>query len=163
MRENNYAFIDSQNVNLGVQELGWRLDFRKFKIYLREKYGVSTAYLFMGYIEENQKMYRILESFGYEIIFKRTLRNGSSIKGNCDGELILHAMIHIKDYGKALVVSGDGDFSCLVEYLIGQGRFRKLLIPNQQRYSALLKGFPSEYVAFLSDFHQALAYKKRTP
>lgn len=26
-KDNNYAFIDSQNLNLSVQSLGWRLDF----------------------------------------------------------------------------------------------------------------------------------------
>ena len=59
--ENNYAFIDSQNVNLGIQELGWKLDFRKFRVYLREKYGVKKAYLFIGYLPENQNLYRSLQ------------------------------------------------------------------------------------------------------
>jgi len=26
---NNYAFIDSQNLNLGVLSLGWKLDYKK--------------------------------------------------------------------------------------------------------------------------------------
>ena len=42
-RKNNYAFIDSQNVNLSVQSLGWRLDFAKFRVYLKEKFGVESA------------------------------------------------------------------------------------------------------------------------
>jgi len=46
-KENNYAFIDSQNLNLGIKSLGWKLDFVKFRRYLREKYGVVTAYLFI--------------------------------------------------------------------------------------------------------------------
>ena len=36
---NNYAFIDSQNLNLGIQKLGWKLDYRKFRVYLAEKFG----------------------------------------------------------------------------------------------------------------------------
>jgi len=35
-QENNYAFIDGQNLNLGIRELGWKLDFKKLRIYLRE-------------------------------------------------------------------------------------------------------------------------------
>jgi len=35
--ENNYAFIDSNNLNLGIQSLGWKLDFRRFRRYLKEK------------------------------------------------------------------------------------------------------------------------------
>jgi len=38
---NNYAFIDSQNLNLGIQKLGWKLDYRKFRVYLAEKYGAK--------------------------------------------------------------------------------------------------------------------------
>lgn len=43
-KENNYAFIDSQNLNLGIQKLGWKLDYRKFRVYLAEKYGVNTEH-----------------------------------------------------------------------------------------------------------------------
>jgi len=35
---NNYAFIDSQNLNLSIREQGWVLDFKKFRIYLKDKY-----------------------------------------------------------------------------------------------------------------------------
>jgi len=34
---NNYAFIDSQNLNLSIREQGWALHFRKFRQYLRDK------------------------------------------------------------------------------------------------------------------------------
>lgn len=37
----NYAFIDGQNLNLGIKSLGWKLDFKKFRIYLEEKYAVK--------------------------------------------------------------------------------------------------------------------------
>jgi len=58
---NNYAFIDSQNIHLGFQRLGWKLDWCRFRVYLREKYGVGTAYLFIGYLPENQELYRSLQ------------------------------------------------------------------------------------------------------
>ena len=35
-KENNYAFIDSQNLHLGIKGLGWILDFQKFRIYLKQ-------------------------------------------------------------------------------------------------------------------------------
>ena len=37
--QNNFAYIDGQNLNLGVKSIGWSLDFKRFRIYLREKYG----------------------------------------------------------------------------------------------------------------------------
>lgn len=61
-KENNFAFIDSQNVNMGVEELGWKLDFRKFITYLREKYSVKLTYLFIGYLPENQRLYANLQN-----------------------------------------------------------------------------------------------------
>ena len=52
-KENNYTFIDSQNLNLGIQSLGWRLDYRRFRIYLKEKYDITVAYLFLGFIHHS--------------------------------------------------------------------------------------------------------------
>ncbi len=49
-KENNYAFIDSQNVNLSIRALGWKLDFSRFRAYLSDKYHVKKAFLFIGYV-----------------------------------------------------------------------------------------------------------------
>ena len=57
-----YAFIDTQNLNLGVQDLGWKIDWAKFRTYLKDKYKVGTAYLFMGYIDGNQSLYKKLQN-----------------------------------------------------------------------------------------------------
>jgi len=62
--ENNYAFIDGQNLHLGVQDLGWKLNYKKFRIYLKDKYKVSKAYLFIGYLPENQELYKSLKNVG---------------------------------------------------------------------------------------------------
>lgn len=83
---NVYAFIDSQNLNLGIQSQGWKLDWRKFRKYLRDKYHVSKAYLFIGYIYQNKHLYQNLKNYGYILIFKPTLvkvnRGKMKIKGN---------------------------------------------------------------------------------
>lgn len=165
MKKTNYAFIDSQNLNLSTKELGWRLDYRKFRKYLKEKYHVSKAFLFLGFIAENSDLYKSLQDAGFILIFKPTLstKDGHT-KGNCDAELVLQAMIEFKNYHKAILVTGDGDFHCLAKYLIQEKKLEKLLIPNQRKYSALLKKFPSEFLAFVSDLKRKLAYtkKKRT-
>ena len=59
-----YAFIDSQNLNLGVQELGWSVDFGRFRVYLKEKYGVEKAFLFIGYLPGNSNLYTYLQEVG---------------------------------------------------------------------------------------------------
>lgn len=162
--QNNYAFIDSQNLNLSIKELGWDIDWLRFRIYLREKYQVKKAYLFLGFIETQHDLYRSLQEKGFILIFKPTLvyRDGTT-KGNCDAELVLQTMIDFTDYDRAVIVTGDGDFHCLVGYLIKQDKLLKLLIPNQKRYSALLKRFPSGYLAFVSDLKKKLAYKRKEP
>ena len=68
-----YAFIDSQNLNLGVRSQGWRLDWRKFRQYLREKYDVVKTYLFIGQVAGNESLYTFLQESGYLLIFKPTL------------------------------------------------------------------------------------------
>ncbi len=159
--ENNFAFIDSQNLNLSIRSLGWQLDFAKFRIYLREKYSVTRSYLFMGYIPGNHRLYARLRDMGYACIFKPTLQfPGEKIKGNCDAELVLQSMIDFDHYKRALVITGDGDFHCLVKYLIGQNKLERLLIPNQHNYSSLLKRFPSEYLAFVSHLRSRLDTRK---
>lgn len=147
---NNYAFIDSQNLNLGIKAAGWLLDFARFRIYLRDKFSVERAFLFIGYVPGNEFMYTRLQQAGYLVVWKPTLeykRNGKVfIKGNVDGELILHTMIEYPHYKKAVIVSGDGDFHCLLEYLFKQGKLERLLVPNHKRFSSLLRKFRSATV-----------------
>lgn len=158
----NYAFIDSQNLNLATQDLGWKLDWRRFRVYLAEKYDVSKAYLFIGFMEKNADLYKSLQEKGYILIFKPTLQyKDGKTKGNCDAELVLQAMIDLQEYEKAVIVSGDGDFYCLVDYLIKQKKLGKVLVPNQAKYSALLKKFDSGYLGFVSDLKKKLEYKPR--
>lgn len=136
----NYAFIDSQNLNLAIRSLGWKLDFRRFRVYLAEKYGVEKAFLFIGYVHGNQMLYAHLQEAGFICIFKPTLvyKDGTT-KGNCDAELVLRAMIEYSNYSQAVVVTGDGDFHCLVDYSIQNNKLHSLLIPNRYKFSALLK------------------------
>ena len=162
----NYAFIDSQNLNLSIQKLGWKLDFKRFRVYLKDKYQVEKAFIFIGYISGNEPLYTFLQKAGYLIVFKPTLEYKKNkkcfTKGNVDAELVLYTMIEFKNYNKAIIISGDGDFHCLIEYLIGKNKLKKIIIPDQKRCSVLLKRFPSEYLAFVSDLHKKLEYKKRT-
>lgn len=145
----NYAFIDSQNLNLGIKSLGWDLDFKKFRLYLKNKYHVEKAYLFIGHVSGNERLYLNLQQYGYIVVFKPTLefreKNKIKIKGNVDSELVLHAVIEKDNYNRAIIVSGDGDFYCLAEYLISIGKLERILVPNS-RYSSLLRKF-GEYIS----------------
>lgn len=156
---NNYAFIDSQNVNLNIRNQGWILDFARFRVYLKEKYGVNKAFLFFGYIPKNQKMYDFLTVCGYVIVFKPVVEGPHGTKGNCDAELVLHTMIHLENFSKAIIVSGDGDFACLVEYLKSKNKLERLLVPNKKKYSKLLRMvLAGQHISFMNDLEAALQF-----
>ncbi len=158
-----YAFIDSQNLNLGVQELGWKLDFERFRVYLKEKYGVEKAYLFIGYLPENQSLYKSLQEYGYVLVFKPVLKDkGGCVKGNVDADLVLQAMIDYPDYEKAVIVTSDGDFQCLVNYLYGKEKLALVLSPNHKKCSVLLKKAAREKINFLNDLDKRLKYQEST-
>lgn len=136
-----YAFIDSQNLNIGVRSEGWKLDYRKFRQYLTNKYAVKLAYLFIGYIDGNESLYKSLQQAGFILIFKPTMELPSGgVKGNVDADLVLHAMIEYPSYDKVIIVSGDGDFYCLVEYLEQKGKLLKIMAPNKH-FSGHLRKF----------------------
>jgi uncharacterized LabA/DUF88 family protein len=162
--QNNYAFIDSQNVNLAVRSLGWRLDYRRFRVYLQEKYAVTKAFLFIGYVEGNNNLYIALQNAGFICIFKPTLtyKDGTT-KGNCDAELVLQAMIEYRNYDKAILVTGDGDFYCLVKYWLENNKLERVIIPNFFKYSALLKRFGRKQLSFMNDLRGKLEYQKKDP
>lgn len=154
-----YAFIDSQNLNLGISNdikrkgkkiyNGWRLDFSRFRRFLADSYKVERAFLFIGQVPENQKLYTYLQKAGYILVFKPTVhyfKDGKkTTKGNVDAELVLYAAAkEFKNYDKAVIVTGDGDFACLLEYLDDENKLSKLLIPNKYNYSSFLKPYLAE-------------------
>lgn len=159
----NFAFIDSQNLNLAIKEQGWNLDFKKFRIFLKDKFRVSQAFIFIGHVSGNERLYTSLQKYGYIVIHKPTLKQkNGEIKGNCDAELVLHAMIEYENYDKAIIVSGDGDFHCLAEYLEEQGKLERLVIPNKNKYSSLLRKFASKNkLYFLSAKKNELEREKK--
>lgn len=171
MQQTVYAFIDSQNLNLGVQNdaldrkgnyhKGWKLDFAKFRRFLSDKYDVEVAFLFIGYRADNDKLYSYLNDSGFTLVFKPTTSftntHGQTIvKGNVDADLVLHtAARQIANYDKAVVVSGDGDFLCLYDFLDENSKLLKIVIPNKLQYSSLLTKY-REYLDFVSSHRKNL-------
>ncbi len=167
-----YAFIDSQNLNLGVQKVGWKMDWRALRVYLKDKYNVTKAFMFIGYIVENESLYEHLHELGYLIVLKPTVdvstsqdssheinneEHKSVVKGNIDADLVLYAMKELPNYNKAIIVSGDGDFVSLVEYLAENNKLLHIMTPNWQ-YSSLLKPW-DKYIIRIDQLRKQLAYK----
>ena len=172
IRENNFAFIDSNNLYQSLSKdiirndnkiySGWKLDYRKFRIYLEDKYKVRKAFLFIGFMPGNQAMYTKLQEYGYICVFKPTLElSDGRVKGNVDAELVLHSMIEYENFDKAVVVSGDGDFYCLIEYFLNNNKLKRVFIPNQHNYSRLLNRLSApdnNILAFIDGLQDKLNY-----
>ena len=165
-QKHNYAFIDSQNLNLGVRSLGWKLDYKKFRLYLKNKYNIGEAYVFIGKTDGNQDLYTSLQQAGYTLIFKPTVayfENGKrTMKGNVDAELVLYASVKLYDeYEKAIIVSGDGDFYCLAEYLQENDKLLRIITPNRH-YSKLLRNY-RQFITNLEPLRSKLEHHTKKP
>ena len=130
-------------------------------IYLEEKYHVSNAYLFIGYLQERQDLYSSLQKSGYILIFKPVFSDGNGeVKGNVDADLVLQAMIDFVNYDKAVVVTSDGDFYSLVKYLYEKNKLRLVISPYNKTCSSLLKKSAKERIIFMDNLREKLEYKK---
>jgi uncharacterized LabA/DUF88 family protein len=167
---NNYAFIDGQNFYKSVQEiekeleaLEVELDLDEFRIYLTEKHDVKIAYYFVGYLQQNIRLYDQLKRQGYELRFKEVATHGNTIKGNVDVFLTLQSMKDYSNYKKAVIITSDGDYACLVEYLHDQGKLECLIACSRGGCSYLLRKLHSKIqIFYLDDIIRDLYNRKET-
>lgn len=142
---NNYAFIDGNNLYHGAADQKIEFDYGRLRLYLRNALGVSKAFLFIGYVPTNTALYNMLQSAGFTLVFKPTVayveEDKETVKGNVDAELVLHASaIEYDNYDKAVIISSDGDFACLAEFLKKTNKLEKIITPTA-KYSKLLKPY----------------------
>ena len=134
-KENNYAYIDGANLHKGIKELGWKLNYQRFRIWLKEKYGITRAYIFLGLVSKHKDLYTNLQEAGFTLVFKETTYNDDGkVKGNCDADLVLKATVDYfeKNFNKALLVSSDGDYACLVKFLKERDALHSLISPSNK-------------------------------
>jgi len=156
----NAAFIDGNNLHRSALDMGWILNTRKFRIHLTETYQVRKAYYCVGYIPDNIGLYARLQSEGYEMIFKKVRYIDGQPKGNVDAELVLKCMTQYRVYNEAVIVTSDGDFACLVKYLIQKGKLRKVIASKRENCSKLLEDAAGAYITYLNDLRKKLEYFK---
>ncbi len=153
----NIAFIDGQNLHMGTtldKENPWKIDLAKFRIYLKEKYKVSTAYYYLGYAQDEHKsLYRYIQETGFILQFrKHNTAMISKKKGNVDVDIvfdIMRKMYKQEKFNKIILVSGDGDYKMLVDFLIKENKFEKILFPNKKFASSLYKDITRNYFSYL--------------
>lgn len=156
------AYIDGANLHKGIESLGWRLDYQKFRSWMRQKFGVVDAHLFIGLIPKHAALYTSLQNAGYKLVFKEVVYDGNgNAKGNCDADLVLQAMrdFYENNVVSTVLVSSDGDYAPLVRFLLEKGVRCTIVSPAPvQKCSILLKktGAP---IVYLGDVRHKLSYR----
>lgn len=152
----NAAFIDNQNLYMATTygKDPWRLDMKRLLVYLQQKYDCLFINLFMGAYEQRlQNFYLALQRMGYVLIYREHSQSlKGNKKGNVDTDIVFEVMSSLIDdltLEKVVLVSGDGDYKRMVDYLIEKGRFEKILFPSKERASSLYKSISRQYYAYL--------------
>ena len=153
----NIAYIDNQNLYMSTSKnrtAPWNVDMRKLRVYLREKYKIDRANLYMGtYEEEYIPRYEAFHDMGYTVVFREHAHTQvGKKKGNVDADIVFEMMLNAyasKLFDKAVLVSGDGDYKKVVTHLIAIEKFAKLLLPSHENASSLYKQIPEAYKAYL--------------
>lgn len=156
----NIAYVDGQNLKMGTVDTtpSWKVDLKRFRRYLLEKYQVDKAFYYMGYVidgTEYEHLYEYIQDAGFILVFRE--HNSAMLgkkKGNVDSDIIFNAMKRLylgEKFDKIVLVSGDGDYKMLVDFLIDENRFEKILFPNKEYASSLYKSISRAYFSYLSD------------
>jgi len=164
-KETIFAYIDAANLHKGIGEFGWKLDYVRFRIWLKEKYKVDKAYLFIGLIPKYKTLYTFLQEAGFTLIFKETTYdNDGKAKGNCDADLVLRV---VRDFYEnknsgVILVTGDGDFASLAQFLLEKNKLKSILALNNRKCSILLKRTGAK-ITYLKEFRTILAENEKAP
>lgn len=153
---------------MNTKAYGWGVDLARFRVYLREKYQVETAYYFLGAVDDDQqKLYENIQKAGFILTFREHSQSMiGKKKGNVDTDIVFHIMGKIAEkekFDQVVLVSGDGDYYKMVRYLVGKDKFKKLLAPNRKSMSSLYRNnLDNSYYDFLDtdSVKKKIAYKK---
>lgn len=150
----NFAYIDGANLNKALLEISWKLDYKRFRVWLKEKYAVEKAYIFIGLIPKFKNLYTYLQECGFTLIFKEVVYDGSGKpKGNCDADLVLQATCdaYENSFQKAVLVASDGDYASLVKFLLEKNKFLTILSPARERKCSILLKRTNAKIVYLED------------
>lgn len=138
--ENNWAFIDLQNLCKGVKERGWKIRWNSFRELLKEKYNVTKAVIFLGYLQENEYIYRRMKTAGFTLEFRgvKRLSDGTIDGGNVDADLASYVMDFKTEYSKAIIVADDGDYCRTIKSLDRQNKLKLIISSHTMRSTSEL-------------------------
>lgn len=162
-QNDNFAYIDGANLDKALKELGWVLDYKRFRVWLFEKYKVKKAYIFIGMIPKYKNLYKYLQESGFTLIFKEVVYDGTGKpKGNCDADFVLQAAcdVYENNFNKAVIISSDGDYSGLVRFLMEKNKLKIVLSPSNQRKCSILLKRTGAKISYINDQRSILEVQK---
>lgn len=113
-------------------------------------------------MQSRSKFYDHLKKCGYILVYKNTIEVNRIIKGNCDAELILNTVsdFYTKAFDKCIIITGDGDFGCLIEFLNHNSALLGILAPNINKCSFLLRNKNIEITFLNEHYHKFSSLRK---
>jgi len=130
------------------------MDYKKFKVWLSEKYRVKSAYIFLGLIPKYKELYKYLQESGFTLIFKEVVYDdGGKPKGNCDADLVLQVTrdAYENKFDKAVIVSSDGDYAGMVKFLDGKKKLLTVLSPSSEKKCSILLKRTGVKISYIND------------
>lgn len=76
--------------------------------------------------------------------------------------MVLYAVDRQNEYDEAILVTWDGDFYCLAEYLKNKNKLFRVIAPKVESASYLLKGLGPTHFMTLWDIRDKVEYIKKT-
>lgn len=136
----NIAYIDAANLDKALKGLGWQLDYHRFRVWLREKYHIEKAYIFIGLIDRYKNLYNYFQECGFLLMFKDVLYQNGKTKGNCDSDLLMKSVgdFYEGELDKTVLVASDGDYAPLVKMLQDKNAIQTVLSPATAEKCSIL-------------------------
>lgn len=163
--ERNYAFVDAQNLYMGTKLRGWKIHLPSFRRYLRDKYQVAKAIVFIGYIKGNEWIYDLLQNAGFLLEFRQTrvLSNGKFDNGNCDCDLVAYALDAKNEYDKAVIIANDSDYISTIQRLSRQQKLKMVISPQAIETTSyqIKKSVVPELLTSIQDIRSIIEFRKR--
>lgn len=164
LTQKNVAYIDGANLYNGVKSLPWDFDYRRFRVWLREKYLVERAYLFIGMMPKYASLYTRLQEQGYTLVFKNVIYDDTGkAKGNCDTDLVVAAMqdAYENKFDRAVLVSSDGDYAPLVKFLLAKEKMLAVVSPYETSKCSVLLKRTGVKISYIEDQKNILQSTKK--
>lgn len=149
-----FAFIDATNIIYGARNSGWRMNFQKLYHYLRNRFQCTKILYYAGVDNENIKQlhfYEKLQEFGYSLrlVPVKTFKDGKK-KADVDSRMTFEIMKYFSRYDAVIIMTGDGDFYWVLEYLIRIKKTVKLIAHGNSTARELKRLFGYRFTDLVS-------------